>query len=1051
MEYRTKIEEMRDLISKNKFVDAMNVAETINWRKVHNINDLIAGSECYEAAGQIEEARDLLFVAHERSPIGRMILYKLCMISIKLKEIDEAQEYYNEFVQIAPHDSLKYILKYNINIAKGADNATLIKILEQLKENDFIEEWAYELAYLYHKTNQGDKCIALCDEIILWFGDGPVVERALELKMLYQPLDKSQEDKYRNLQQKKDGITEITTNSATDSSSIVPNVKPIKLPDGPERFDTINLQAEIKKNIDEIMKATDTGEVSENIGAIKNLVEEIPYLKVPEEAPEEEPEKFSVNDTFQQYLEEGFDGQISLKLADESIEREEQVEGQMTIEDVLAEWEKTKRAAEAAMEDAKSKELESARSKALREANNVLNRLEGAMSKLDAGMTSQDLLKEEYLGSTDEITTENKPVYPVIPDEILEKDSADIISEEIDLDETLPEDTVIEESDLQSDESTEVDDNVEEIAAEFLEEELEDLSVETAGETTDLEEIEAEESLEEKLEENLQNILEDEEEIKESQEAPEIEEEHTGFTIPKLSTDGSQKGLVDIPVVSAEGAAMATAASVPTAIMHTAGELMEATPSWQPPTLNENDSEETEEVDFKEASQMIADVNSFLQQEIDRLTGASSSEELIKPTITEPVFEAQKEETIANPVCEQPTIELPVIERANIPVEPELTNLKDEFMTPVEEPVVPKEEPQQHAYVEPIIQEPVVQEPVIQEPIIQEPVIQEPVIQEPVVQEPQISIDDIELPPIEIPEELFQEPKQENFVQPEPIVAPEVPPVQVERVQIEEPKVAPVKVQNSTPKPAKKLDIDDEDLAVFSYFLPINGMKSNIVQVIEGAASYLGQPKVNGGSIAIVGESGSGKTQMATSIIKVLQKKTGYPKGGIGKIAGEKLNEKDIQKLYSKIQGGCLIIETAGGISKETAVTLSLLMEQDDKGTIIIIEDNKKGIDKALIKDSSFAKRFTEKVVIPVFSIDELVSFAKTYALEAGCTIDDMGILALYNRINLIGRYDHVTTIKEVAEIMDDAIEKSTKGGFFNKPKYDKNGNVILKEKDFDK
>ena len=408
LEYRNKIEEMQDLVSNNKFADAMSVAETVNWRKIHNINDLIAGSECYEAAGKNEEARDLLLLAHDRSPIGRMILYKLCMISIKLKEIDEAQEYYNDFVQIAPHDSLKFILKYNINIAKGADTATLITILEQLKENDFIEEWAYELAYLYHKTNQADKCISLCDEIILWFGDGPVVERALELKMLYQPLDKSQEDKYRSFQQKKDGITEIKPKPMADSSEVLPAIANIKLPSGPERFDTINLQSEIKKSIDEIMKATDTVEVNENIDAIKNLVEEIPYLQVPTE-PEvhEEPEEtFSVNDTFQQYLEEGFDGQISLKLDDESTETEEQIEGQMTIDDVLAEWEKTKRAAEAAMEDAKSKELETARARALREANNVLNRLEGAMSKLNAGATSADLLKEEYLSNVDNISVE---------------------------------------------------------------------------------------------------------------------------------------------------------------------------------------------------------------------------------------------------------------------------------------------------------------------------------------------------------------------------------------------------------------------------------------------------------------------------------------------------------------------------------------------------------------------------------------------------------------------------------------------------------------------
>ena len=906
MEYKTRIEEMKNLISKNKFTDAMNVADTINWRKVHNINDLIAGSESYEAAGKIEEARDLLLVAHERSPIGRMILYKLCMISIKLKDIEEAQEYYNEFVQIAPHDSLKYILKYNISVAKGADNATLIKILEQLKENDFIEEWAYELAYLYHKTNQGDKCIALCDEIILWFGNGPVVERALELKMLYQPLDKAQEDIYRSFQQKKDGITEITANSVAESSSVIPDIKAIQLPEGPERFDTINLQAEIKKNIDEIMKATDTGEVSENMDAIKNLVEEIPYLKVPEENQDEDEESFSVNDTFQQYLEEGFDGQISLKLADDSKETEEQVEGQMTIEDVLAEWEKTKRAAEAAMEDAKTKELENARARALREANNVLNRLEGAMSKLDAGVSPQELLKEEYLSAE---KTEGQP----------------------------------EEADNQ-------------IAQEFEEE-----SISTSDET--VEELEQEKTEEVIKEEESDKELEQLEEITEAVEdlVEDQHKEHSGFAIPQLSTDGLQKGLVDIPVISPEEVAAKNVAAATTAIMHTAGELKGDTTSWEPPVLEE--TEETEDVDLKEASQMIADVNSLLQKEIDRLITDDNTGEQSPVSVETAVAASTPEDDF-----ELPAIELPA------DILEEMTSSSDTS----------------YSFEEEIPDTATVEEQI-----------------------PEIKTVEVNIPNVQIPD-----------VEP---------------------------VQDNTEQATSAIKLDDEDLEIFSYFLPIGGMKASIAKAISGTAAYLSQPAANGGSIVIVGEPGSGKTQMATSIIKVLQKKTGYPKGGIGKISGEKLNEKDIQKLYGKIQGGCLIIESAGGISKETAVTLSLLMEADNTGTIIILEDNKKGIDRALMKDGSFAKRFTEKIIIPVFSIDELVSFAKTYALEAGCTIDDMGILALYNRINLVGRYDHVTTIKEVAEIMDDAIEKSTKGGFFNKPKYDKNGNVILKEKDFDK
>ena len=934
MEYRTRIEEMKNLVAKNKFAEAMNVADTINWRKVHNINDLIAGSESYETAGKIEEARDLLLIAHERSPIGRMILYKLCMISIKLRDIEEAQEYYNEFVQIAPHDSLKYILKYNINVAKGADNATLIKILEQLKESDFIEEWAYELAYLYHKTNQGDKCIALCDEIILWFGDGPVVERALELKMLYQPLDKNQEDKYRNFQQKKDGITEISPTIVAESSSVVPNIKQIKLPEGPERFDTINLQAEIKKNIDEIMKATDTGEVSENIDAIKNLVEEIPYLQVPDETPEEEPEEFSINDTFQQYLEEGFDGQISLRLTDDSTETEEQIEGQMTIEDVLAEWEKTKRAAEAAMEDAKTKELESARAKALREANSVLNRLEGAMSKLDAGVSPQELLKEEYLANG----TDNDEKEVVIPKFNIE------------------EPVEAEENDA-AEEATESDESIQ--------------SEETA------------------------EVIEDSEPEEDVSNLP---EEHVGFSIPKLSTDGLQQGLMDIPVVSAAEAAAAGAeiAGASATVMHGLKQSLQDTTSWEPPVLGEE--KESEDVDFKEASQMIADVNSILQKEIDRLTvdneetEASASEDNIE--VQTPTYEPTIDDDFELP---------PIIIPEDLLKEVSSTS---GFETVAEQP---KAE---------------VPEALAEEFIEQEADVQ-PYEEDVYTEETSV---EVQIPEINTPE----------------------PPVQkIQEINTPLPEEQPIS-EKSFSEPSS-IELEEEDLDVFSYFLPINGMRNKIVHAIEGTAEHLKNPNENGGSIIIVGEPGSGKTQMATSIIKVLQKKIGYPKGGIGKISGEKLNEKDIQKLYSKIQGGCLIIETAGGISKETAVTLSLLMETDKTGTIIIIEDNKKGIDKALMRDGSFARRFTEKIVIPVFSIDELVSFAKTYALEAGCTIDDMGILALYNRINLIGRYDHVTTIKEVAEIMDDAIEKSTKGGFFNKPKYDKNGNIILKEKDFDK
>ena len=383
-EYKTKIDEIKELMKQGHQQEALDLCDSINWQKVHNINALLKASEVYENAGRLEDSYELLLIAHDRSPIGRMILYHLVLVSIKLGELEEAREYYREFVEIAPHDSLKYPMKYYLSKAGGADDSTLIGILEELKEHDFLEDWAYELACLYHKTGQIEKCIELCDEIVLWFGEGPYVESALELKMLYQPLDKQQEDKYRHFQQKKDGLTEVAANEALSSGEIVPEtitIPEVELP--AERFNTVNLQAEIKKNIDEIMQATEEGEISENMENIKSLVEEIPYLQMRGESKEileeqkkaEEEINSSLKDTFQEYLAEEYDGQISMLVPEES-HSETQIRGQMTIEDVMKEWEKTRRAAEAALQEAEQQKLQSARNLALKEANSIMDRLE---------------------------------------------------------------------------------------------------------------------------------------------------------------------------------------------------------------------------------------------------------------------------------------------------------------------------------------------------------------------------------------------------------------------------------------------------------------------------------------------------------------------------------------------------------------------------------------------------------------------------------------------------------------------------------------------------
>ena len=196
-EFKLKVDEMKALVSARNYKAAAEIAETINWRKIRNLNALVLAGEIFEQVERYEESKEILLLAYDKSPIGRNIIYRLAEIAIKTKNFHEAKEYYDEFVDIAPHDNLKYVLKYKMTAAQGLPYENQIKILEELKEQEYSEEWAYELAYLYHRNRQPDKCVDACDELILWFGDGTYVEKALELKMHYQPLTKTQEEKYR--------------------------------------------------------------------------------------------------------------------------------------------------------------------------------------------------------------------------------------------------------------------------------------------------------------------------------------------------------------------------------------------------------------------------------------------------------------------------------------------------------------------------------------------------------------------------------------------------------------------------------------------------------------------------------------------------------------------------------------------------------------------------------------------------------------------------------------------------------------------------------------
>ena len=444
-EYNLKLDQIKALSAEEGYMSAAEIADSINWNKIKNVNTLVKIGEIYEKAERYQDARDILLMAYDRSPIGRMIIYRLAEVAIKMGDYDAATEYYDEFVEIAPHDDMKYVLRYAIKKGQGASFDELITILEEYKDEEYTEEWAYELAYLYHKAGKADKCIDACDELILWFGDGPYVERALELKMLYQPLTKAQEEKYRRFKAEKE--------------------KPAK----------INDEAEVTEI--GAMETKGKNEVADTMDTIKKIVEDIPYLKLEKEQEEyvqqpEETEHIATDEeidgslklNFKELLGEDADGQMSMVMS-EKTQLEHQITGQMSIQDVLEEWEKTRHAAEIALKEAEQQKLESAKARALQEAGDIMERLNDVIPKLDAGVTPKELLEEEYLKVPVDIIEQKAAVKE--PEEEQKPDMQELYAEET-VDEVqepqeAPEDTIDEAQEPQEAPEEAIEEAIEEV------------------------------------------------------------------------------------------------------------------------------------------------------------------------------------------------------------------------------------------------------------------------------------------------------------------------------------------------------------------------------------------------------------------------------------------------------------------------------------------------------------------------------------------------------------------------------------------------------------
>ncbi len=909
-EYKLRVKEIKELISRGDYVQAAEIADTIDWRRVKSVMTLCTISDLYKINRRYEDARDMLLLAYERHPGGRTICYSLCELSIKMEEYVQAIEYYKEFVQVAPKDSGRYILQYKLYEAQDVSLEERIAVLEELKKRDYREKWAYELAYLYHRVGLAARCVEECDELILWFGDGKYVIKAMELKMLHQPLTPDQQEKYdhrfdapnyaqnngysenqsydqgyaqdypqdANYDQNQDYVQDDNYDQVSGDTQVY---EPVQQPEQeasaqPEQddfdihvktmdvgqYNTINLQAELAAGLREVLgeepkedtaKATSDSITRSIVAPMMDTDSDTESLDYPElaEAGEDdlEPETEQIEGSEVFFGETGEIGDLSQVPEVETEEILPEEPAPVKRPDVVPEL------SEAEVEPA---------------------------AEPKAPVETQSKPENPAL----EIREMHEVTAPVEPP----KELANVLAQESDgqISLVMPEVESIEKQITGQM-------NIEDILAEW--------------------ERKKKENLEKREEEVRQHVL-----------------QQTGAMFTEFE-QAVRDGLLE--KLEKEKAADSDTAD----------------------TVTENDEvEELEE---------IADVNEVPEAEEPTEEVAEESE-LVEETFEEPVDEA--DETVEEPIEEHPIEEV------------------------IPEDEIPEEEP----------------------------VEEETVAEEPVA------------------EDIEEEPTEEET--PEETLSEEVPEEETETPE-------PPAVERDK---AKVRALTREERELYAPFIQSKSAREQLVKAIDNIslAAYTG-------NVIITGEEGMDTLSLAKNMIREIQATDSNFSGKVAKISGHALNKKDAADTLSKLKNGALIICKASEMNDTTVNTLYKALQQENQGIVIILEDTKREIDRFLEKHEKLKESFTARMDVEALSNDTLVAFGRQYAREMEYSIDELGVLALHTRIEDMQTIDHVVTVVDVKEIVDEAIahaNKKTLKHFFDvlfAKRYDDEDMIILTEKDF--
>ena len=884
-EYRAKTEQMLAYAEQKSYQKAMSIADTIDWRKVKNTAMLSTVSEIYENAGELGKARDTLFIAYDKAPSSRKVVYRLGIISLKLGHFDEAADCYEEFVKLAPKDPNQYILRYKILKAQKAPVKEQIEALEDFKHSEYVEKWAYELARLYAEAGMTSECLDECDDLILWFSEGTYVYQAMELKMKYKPLTPLQQEKYDH---RNDGI------GRKDSSKRKPSFRKSKeRPEpNPRIADKVRKDVHVTDSID----LPDLPEPMARTHASEPEAESQPKTRIRSTS--------DISTTISgASLSDALKAGVAVAsgaVAPESASDDSQMTGKMKIEEILANWEATQRENAKILE--KSQE-EAEKEKALREKKKEEEEEVLGATKPILSDDIRKLMEQLENGEEPEITDEDAEDFVDDEEDEATESPEDSSKEASDTDEEAPEENDFEEivdseeddeSDAVYDEEAEYEDEDE---SEYDDdEEYED---EDDSEYDDDEEYEDEDDSEydddEEYEDEDDSEYDDEEEYEDEDEDDyqiddELDEDH------KEDFDFEKESALDI---------------------------------------DDHDSDE-DDGDF-------ADLDSFEdEEELD-----SSDDYLDLEFDEKPAPEPEKETSKS---AQTPDID-EVLEIEE-PSEDEITERMGKFDT--------------------------------------------------------------------------------GFV------------VQG-RYDL-----------SATSEIGLKLGLTEEQKQLFSYFVPIRGVSEQLVEILDNdkrCRNRYGTSRT--GNILILGRKGSGKTVLAVDIVKAIQKQRRLKQGKVAIVTGDSLNKKDIGSIIDKLNGGALIIEKASKMNDRTIRELNDMMDEQTGELLFLLEDQKKPLERMFASHREFKRKFTSRLELPVFINDELVTFGQTYAKENGYRIDEMGILALYSRIDMMQREDHAVTVAEVKEIMDEAISHSQKANVKHLVKRvfgrstDNSDHIILKEEDF--